>query len=303
MQKAKQGFKNFKKILNLENLLCLFIILCPILDAASFIFRNYFNTNISISTFIRPIIPIIAVTYIFFKEKLKPQMLLIAGIYLIYAIGHLYVFYRIKTGCAYGNELRELQYLINYTYMIMNLFIYIYFFAAQNRLKEITDEEKGRAIYKLRKSVLISLTLYVGIIYLSLLTKTSSYTYGEVKIGYKGWFESGNSLGTIILLTLFIVLPMMSKKYPTGIRIWTLAVTILAGAYITTLLGTRLGLYGFIAVILAYMILAIIYGFIHSKNINKKAIVTALVAIRNNTSRSRNIWFEYTSKKKTIRKK
>ena len=153
------------------------------------------------------------------------------------------------------------------------------------------------------ESILISLTIYTGLIYLSLITKTSSYTYGEDKIGYKGWFESGNSLGTIILLTLFIVLPMMSKKYHTGIRIWALAVTVLAGAYITTLLGTRLGLYGFIVVILAYMILTISYGLIHSKNINKKAIATALVAIRNNISWCCNLWIEYTSKKKTIRRK
>ncbi len=302
MENKQKGFSGKWKILNLENLLCLFIIICPILDAASFIFRNYFNTNFSISTFIRPIIPIIAVLYIFFKEKLKPQMLLIAGIYALYGLGHLYVFYRIKTGCAYGNEIRELQYLINYTYMIMNLFIYIYFFAAQNRLKEISNEEKGKAIYKLRKTVLICLTIYVGLIYLSLITKTSSYTYGEEKIGYKGWFESGNSLGTIILLTLFIVVPMISKKYLLGIRIWALMVTALAGAYITTLLGTRTGLYGFIIVILTYIVIAIIYGFIHSKNINKKAIALAIGAIRNNISWSCSFWFKNTRKKKKSRK-
>lgn len=57
---------NLKNIITIENLLCFLIIICPILDAASFLFRNYFNTNISISTFIRPIIPIIAnLLYIF----------------------------------------------------------------------------------------------------------------------------------------------------------------------------------------------------------------------------------------------
>ena len=45
------------KIFTMENLLCFFIIICPILDVSSFVFRNIFNTNISISTFVRPIIP------------------------------------------------------------------------------------------------------------------------------------------------------------------------------------------------------------------------------------------------------
>ena len=59
--------KNHGKIFTMENILCLFIIVCTILDVASFLFRNYFNTSISISTFQRPIIPIIAIIYIFFK--------------------------------------------------------------------------------------------------------------------------------------------------------------------------------------------------------------------------------------------
>ena len=54
----KEG--KLKKIFTIENLLCFFIVICPILDVSSFLFRNYFDTNFSISTFIRPIIPIIA---------------------------------------------------------------------------------------------------------------------------------------------------------------------------------------------------------------------------------------------------
>ena len=159
---------------NMEKLLGFFIIICPILDVSSFIFRNYFNTNFSISTFVRPIIPIIAIIYIFFKDKLKPHLFIAAGVYGVYAICHLYIFHRIKTGCAYGNELRELQYLVNYTFMIMNLFIYIYFFVTKAREKE--------TINKLKKSVLIALTIYIGLMYIALLTGTSSFTYTEDKV-------------------------------------------------------------------------------------------------------------------------
>lgn len=269
--------EKIKKFFTLENILCFFIIICPILDASSFIFRNYFNTNFSISTFVRPIIPLIVLVYIFFKDKIKPHMIVVTVIYGVYALCHLYIFYVIKSGCAYGNEIRELQYLINYTFMIMNLFIYIYFFNFKNREKEVKDEDKGNAIKKLKKSVLISLTIYITLMYLALITGTSSFTYAEDKIGYKGWFESGNSIGTIMLLSLFIVLPMIGKKNTLSTRIWAFMATILVGAYLTTLLGTRTGLFGFAIVIFAYIVFSILHGLLHNKNINRKIITAGTI--------------------------
>ena len=41
-----------KNKLKLENIIYVFVILCPILDIVSFIFRNTFNTKISPSTII-----------------------------------------------------------------------------------------------------------------------------------------------------------------------------------------------------------------------------------------------------------
>ena len=128
--------KKIKNILTVENLLMLLIIICPILDMSSFLFRKSFNTSVSISTVLRPIIPIIAALYIFIKEKQKKPAIIISAVYGIYAICHLYVFFRIHEGCAYGNLARELQYLINYTFMIMNLVIFWHFFASKNREKE-----------------------------------------------------------------------------------------------------------------------------------------------------------------------
>ena len=67
MEKIRQKLKN----INIEDILCMFIILCPILDMVSFLYRNIFNTNSSPSTIIRPIIPIIISIYLFFKEDKK----------------------------------------------------------------------------------------------------------------------------------------------------------------------------------------------------------------------------------------
>lgn len=63
--------KKLKEIISLENILCLYIIVCPILDIISFMFRNIFSTSISPSTFLRPTIAIIVATFIFIKSKQK----------------------------------------------------------------------------------------------------------------------------------------------------------------------------------------------------------------------------------------
>ena len=65
--------ERLKQKITIENALCLFIIICPLLDMASFIFRNAFNTNFSPSTFIRPIITIVVALIIFVKCKFKRQ--------------------------------------------------------------------------------------------------------------------------------------------------------------------------------------------------------------------------------------
>ena len=53
-------------------------------------------------------------------------------------------------------------------------------------------------------------------------------------------------------------------------------VTVLIGAYLTTLLGTRTGLLGFIIVIAAYAVLSLLHGLIHNKNVNKKILVAVV---------------------------
>ena len=95
----KTKLKKIRKIINLENILCVFLIICPILDIASFVFRNAFNVSFSPSTFIRPIIPMLVGLYIFFKEKkkFKLYMFLVGIVYLIYGITHLYMFQVLKT--------------------------------------------------------------------------------------------------------------------------------------------------------------------------------------------------------------
>lgn len=258
----KEILKKVKEQVTIENLLYAFIIISPILDMASFIFRNIFNTSISPSTFIRPIIPICIITYIFFKDKIKLKLIMVSSIYAIYAVVHLIIFNILKTESSYSGIVHELQYLVNYTFMILNLFIYLYTFKKHNTKK-------------LQASVLISITIYIVSIFISIITKTSSSTYIE-KMGYKGWFESGNSISAILILSMFILLNIVKeKKY----RYWVIAIIILVGIYLTTLIGTRVGLFGFILTLFLYAAVEIFVAILHKVQLNKNILIGSVIAI------------------------
>lgn len=247
--------KKVKEKLNIENLLTVFIILCPILDIASFIFRNIFNIKISPSTIIRPIIPMIAFLYYFIKadKKYKLKMFGISAVYGIYAIIHLILFTTVRSESSYSNISHELQYLVNYTFMIIILYVFIKTF-------------KEKLTEKIEKATIISVGIYLLSIILSIVTNTMSSTYIE-GMGIKGWFESGNSISATLILSMYILLMNKNKKY----RKIIIPELILMGIFLTLLIGTRVGLYGYILTIGIFVLVKSNIFNIHK--INKKLVI------------------------------
>ena len=159
-----------KKIIKIDKLLCMLIILCPILDMLSFIFRNTFETKISPSTFLRPVISIIVIIYIVIKDKNRWKIIGVGTIYGIYALIHILIFNQIRTGCSYGSILHEAQYLMNYSFMILNLFLFLYEFRKEN-------------IKPIQNSLFIAISIYILSIYIAIFTGTSSFTYPVEQMG------------------------------------------------------------------------------------------------------------------------
>ena len=285
-----------RKKITLENILCLFIILSPIFDITSFIFRKYFNTTVSITTFIRPIIPVIAALYIFIKvDKNKKKKLALTGIiFIFYSAVHIYVMKSLITGCSYGTVMNELQYIFNFTFLMIDLIIY------ENTFN------KGN-MDKLIKSVSIMTAIYVVSIYISIITKTSSPTY-ITGTGYKGWIESGNSLSAILVMSMCVLLSKLKPSILINMKknkkadgnneltenkkidneknvynnryskdfVWQLfmIITIIMTAiYLIVFIGTRTGLIGAFLTIAIWIISEIIF----SKN--KKMIIVGFVII------------------------
>jgi len=244
------------KKIKIQSLLYLYIILCPILDCASFIFRNALGTNISPSTFIRPIFVIIACLYIFITDKKQRKIFTIAGLaYGIYAAVHLYIFTLVKNNSSYSGIIHELQYLVNYTFMVLNLYVYLYVFTKNKK----SDE--------LNKCILISTGIYIISIYIAILTGTSSHTYTLDGIGYKGWFESGNSLSAILILYMFILLNIFkNKKISKNQKIYTAIIIGLISLFLVSLIGTKVGLFGVALVFALFGISHVIYNIINKRN-------------------------------------
>lgn len=253
--KNGEEMEKIKRKLNIENLLAVFIIICPILDIASFIFRNIFNTKISPSTIIRPIIPMIAFLYYFIKadKKYKLKMFGISAVYGIYAIIHLILFTTVRSESSYSNISHELQYLVNYTFMIIILYVFIKTF-------------KEKLTEKIEKATIISVEIYLLSIILSIVTNTMSSTYIE-GMGIKGWFESGNSISATLILSMYILLMNKNKKY----RKIIIPELILMGIFLTLLIGTRVGLYGYILTIGIFVLVKSNIFNIHK--INKKLVI------------------------------
>ncbi len=253
--------------MSIVNILCAFIIACPIFDVMSYVFRNYMNTNFSISTFLRPIIPMCILAIIFLKGKKKEKIFwfVVAAVYILYGIIHLFVTKTMITGASYGTVKDEVQYIFNYTFLIIYLIMYVRIFVQKEKILEYS---------KLQKSITIMSFIYIISILFAIVIGKSSYTYIETQTGYKGWIESGNSLSAILLLSLFIMFPMCtSKELSNKFRIFTIGTITLTSIYLMLVIGTRTGLFGTFIAAGLFVVLEMIY----SKN--KKAIICGIVLI------------------------
>ena len=173
----------------------------------------------------------------------------------MYALIHMYIFKNVWKESSYGGVKNELQYIVNYTFMILTLYVMYKVF-------------KDREAKILKQSVLATVLIYITSIFISIITNTSSSTYLE-GIGYKGWFESGNSLCTLLCVALFII-PTINKN--NIITIPTLIAFIGTVVYLVFFSGTRTGSFGGILVCFMYIIWIISQSTSNNRRPSKKGV-------------------------------
>ena len=249
-----------KNKFKIEYLIYIYIIISPFLDSFSGMYRLWFpDVTLNPVMFIRPIIPGILILYIFFKDKKTRKLLITSGlIYGIYGLIHLYIFNRLKNGISYGDIFTEGLYVFNYTYNIFMLFIIMYF-------------SKKKKLSLLKNSLLITLFCYLFLIYISIITGTSTTTY-ITGVGYKSYFMSGNTLGTALLLLFSgLISDGISKR-----DIKSLISFVLLGVFLIFLLGTKTGMFGYILVLCFYILINIIKAIKNKIKINKVMVISGI---------------------------
>ena len=244
-----------------ESWIYLLLLISPILDLISSVF--HFG-HYSISLFLRPLIPLGLLIYFFFKEKrVRPWLLLGSVIYLVYGALHLYFYRQVYTSFSYGNWIYEASYLCNYTYLIFTLFLFLVLFRRGN-------------VEPLKKYVFYYALIYMVSIVLSLVTRTSFSTYVE-GFGYRGWFQTGGAVGSILIGLLFILLPyLFQNKKHLIFKVLFLFVTLF---YLMFLLGTRVGLLGGSIAVFSYVIFSLVLHFVHKHRENKIGIRIGMIVL------------------------
>lgn len=147
--------------------------------------------------------------------------------------------------------------------MILNLFLFMYVF-------------RKESIKSVQKSLFIAISIYAISIYIAIFTGTSSFTYPVEQMGCKGWFESGNSLSAILVLSMFMILPLIKKANNIKEKIAYISVIALVGIFLMTQIGTRVGLFGFILTLGLYIFLEIIFNIFKNKKINRNIIIIGI---------------------------
>lgn len=142
-----------------------------------------------------------------------------------YVFVHSMIFLGYKTHFGDRVLLDEIRIVMNYIFAIINLYIIFKLFFRRN-----TD--------KLKISIAIMTGIYILSIFIPIIFNIAPNTYQE-GIGQKGFFETGNSLSIILLLSVGLLLTTIKLK---GRYIY-LIITILTSLYLLFIMGSRTGFY------------------------------------------------------------
>ncbi len=256
----------------LLNILLIYIILQPFLDILSYLsIRNIIPFNIS--TYLKPLFVFGLGTYLLItKCHNKKSWFIYISTFIIFTIGHTYILYRLLIESSI--LLHELRFIINIAYMIALFIIFSIL------CKDYPDKEE--LLRKLKKTILSTFCLYFGLLIISILTNTSSLTYEYAdasKLGYKGWFDSGQILGHAFSITFpLLIYVILSPK-----RAWYYRIIILL-LFISgvSLIGTKVPYYITLIVLILYLIISIfikIFNKEHHTNYFNIVLVALTVVI------------------------
>lgn len=259
-----------KKEDKLLKIFLIYIILQPFLDILSYLsIRDIIPFGIS--TYLKPIFVFALGAYLLFtKCNNKKSWLIYISLFAILTIGHSYLLYKLLIDTSV--ILHELRFLINIAYMVALFIITSAIF------KDYPDKEE--LLRKLKKTILITFCLYFGLLLVSILSGTASKTYEYAdlnKLGYKGWFDSGQILGhafSIIFPSLIYIILSPKRKWYYRVIIMTLFIVGVS------LIGTKVPYFITLIVCILYLLVSIfvkIFNKEHKSNYFNLALISIII--------------------------
>ena len=248
----------------------IYIILQPFLDILSYLsIRDIIPFGIS--TYLKPIFVFALGAYLLFtKCNNKKSWLIYISLFAILTIGHSYLLYKLLIDTSV--ILHELRFLINIAYMVALFIITSAIF------KDYPDKEE--LLRKLKKTILITFCLYFGLLLVSILSGTASKTYEYAdlnKLGYKGWFDSGQILGhafSIVFPSLIYIILSPKRKWYYRVIIMTLFIVGVS------LIGTKVPYFITLIVCILYLLVSIfvkIFNKEHKSNYFNLALISITI--------------------------
>lgn len=212
----------------------MFLILFPLVEAITSILKRNVDFFISPGIVYKTLFIIYVLIYVLFiKKKDKKQIYILLGGILIFCVVHMAV---IGMNSITVSNISKML-----TMLISSIFIYYY----------TKDGNKIEA-----KAVVYCALVYCVLVKLAELTGTQVATYrGDLSLGTKGWFYSGNELSAILAITLPITIIYAAKKIDyIGI------VTLLLQIHTSLSIGTKTSLVSTSIVIVVLFIMSIIWS-------------------------------------------
>lgn len=233
---------------NINLILGIFVLLQPIIDLLTGIsikFDIFFSSGI----IIRVLFMLFTLYYLIFVSKSlyrKKSIFILLSIFayiIIFSIIHLSYF-------EFSNLIRTFYFPI--------MFISIFNISDENKILD-------------NKYLLISLFIYVSIIFIADITNTAFNSYEIAKTGHVGWFNSANEIGAIIGILLPILFESIYKRFNIA-KILLLFLTI----FVTFKVGTRIPLISIFICLVVYYIKYMIFFF---KNNYKKTFILGIFTL------------------------
>ena len=258
-----------KKQQTILNVLLFFVLLQPIFDVLSRLAILDYIPNIS--TYLKPLFVFGLGAFLLFKyNPFKKKWITYVIVFALFTLGHLYLLYKLLLGQSL--ILHEFRFIINIAYMVA-LFISLF-----TLYHWCNDKEK--MLKKIKYTLIITFAIYFGLYLLAVVTGTSGMTYeysDKNKLGFKGWYDSGQILGHAFSMLFPIILYVILKpKNHKVVRFIFLALAV----FVVSLLGTKVPYFITLIVLVLYIILLGFFRIVHKRPIGTKYnILIVVVAI------------------------